>query len=182
MLPRNDICVPWFACYVRFRHEKYIASILTHKGHECFVPTYSKTSRKHKCELPIFPGYVFSRVDPTTTIDVVSTPGVFFIVGNGKSPEPIPEGEIEAIRRMIAAGLGPRPWRYLAPGEPIYIAEGPLSGMSGTVVASSSERWLVVSVHLLRRSVAVKLDRATLSLSAICANTWPARGVPLPPV
>jgi transcription antitermination factor NusG len=123
------------------------------------------------------PGYVFSRLDPTTTADIASTPGVFFIVGNGKSPEPIPEDEIAAIRRIIAAGFGPRPWPYLAPGKPIYIAEGPLSGISGTVVASSSERWLVVSVHLLRRSVAVKLDRATLSLSEISVNTLGQRAL-----
>ena len=167
MLPRNDGYLPWFACYVKPRHEKHVASILADKGYECFVPTYLKRSRKHKCELPLFPGYVFSRLDPTATLGVTSTPGVFFIVGNRRGPESISGDEIEAIRRMISGGLCPRPWTYLAPGEPIYIAEGPLRGVIGTVVNSSSERWLVVSVQLLRRSVAVKLDQASLSSGAI---------------
>jgi transcription antitermination factor NusG len=159
--------LPWFACYVKPRHEKHIASMLGAKGHECFVPTYLKRSRKHKCELPLFPGYVFSRLDPTITSGITTTPGVFFIVGNGRGPEPISEDEIEAIRRMIAAGFSPRPWDYLVPGEPIYIADGPLRGVTGTLVGSSSERWLIVSVDLLRRSVAVKLDQASLSSQAI---------------
>ena len=167
MLRRTDIYLPWFACYVKSRHEKHVALILAGKGYECFVPTYVKSSRKHKCELPLFPGYVFSRLDTRTIADVTSTSGVFFIVGNGRGPEPISEDEIEAIRRMVARGFCPRPWPYIAPGEPVYIAEGPLRGVVGTVVAANSERWLVVSVRLLQRSVAVKLDRASLSWRAI---------------
>jgi transcription antitermination factor NusG len=170
VLPRNDIYLPWFACYVKSRHEKHVASILSSKGYDCFVPTYLKISAKHKCELPLFPGYVFSRLDATTTADVTSTPGLFFIVGDRRGPAPISDEEIEAIRRMIASGFCPQPWACLLPGEPIYIAEGPLRGVRGTLVAANSERWLVVSVHLLQRSVAVKLDRISLSSRVICAN------------
>jgi transcription antitermination factor NusG len=159
--------LPWFACYVKPRHEKHVAFILADKGYECFVPTYLKRSRKHKCELPLFPGYVFCRLDPSSTLRVTSTPGVFFIIGNGRGPESISGDEIEAIRRMIAAGFSPRPSDYLVPGAPIYIADGPLRGVTGTLVGCSSERWLIVSVHLLRRSVAVKLDQASLSSRAI---------------
>ena len=167
MLACDDRLLPWFACYVKPRHEKHVTSILTAKGYECFVPTYLKRSPKHKCELPLFPGYVFSRFDPTATFGIISTPGVFFIVGNGRRPESISCDEIEAIRGIISAGWSPRPWSYVAPGEPIYIAEGPLRGVTGTMVNSNSERWLVVSVHLRQRSVAVKLDQASLSSRAI---------------
>jgi transcription antitermination factor NusG len=171
--------LPWLACYVKSRHEKHVALSLASKGYECLVPTYLKISPKHKCELPLFPGYVFSRLDPKATASVTSTPGVFFIVGNGKGPEPVPDDEIEAIRRMIACGCCPRPWPYAAPGEPIYIAEGPLRGVNGMMVGGNTERWLVVSVHLLQRSVAVKLERASLSSRAIYPDP---RGATFAPV
>jgi hypothetical protein len=76
---------------------------------------------------------------------------------------------------MIAGGFCPRPWPYIAPGEPIYITEGPFRGLTGTMVAATSERWLVVSVHLLQRSVAVKLDRASLSSRAISQFSFSER-------
>jgi transcription antitermination factor NusG len=167
--PCHHTCYrPWFACYVKSRHEKHVASLLAAKGYECFLPTYLKTSRKHKCELPLFPGYVFCKLDTTESVCIRSTSGLFSIVGSGSGPEPIPEEEIEAIRRMIAGGFGPRPWPYIAPGETIYIAEGPFRGLRGTMVSTNSDRWLVVSVRLLQRSVAVKLDRASLSGRVIC--------------
>jgi transcription antitermination factor NusG len=170
MFSRTGICLPWFACYVKPRHEKHVALILEAKGYSCFVPTYLKRSRKHRCELPLFPGYVFSRLDPTGPVAVTSTPGVFFILGNGRGLQSIPDDEIEAIRRMIASGFCPRPWPYLTPGVSVHIAQGPLRGVTGVVVPANSDRWLVISVHLLQRSVAVKLDRSSLPSLAICAN------------
>jgi transcription antitermination factor NusG len=161
---QSDFRLPWFALYVKSRHEKRVASILATKGYESFLPTYSnRHTNGMTFELPLFPGYVFSRLDTTRALGIISTPGVFSIVGNGREPEQIPEDQIEAIRQIVNASCCPRPWPHLAPGEPVYIAEGPLRGISGVVVAASNQRWLVVSVSLLRRSVAVKLDRTSIS-------------------
>jgi transcription antitermination factor NusG len=168
VLLRNPISQPWFACYVKSRHEKHVAAILSSNGYDCFVLTYLRVSTTHKCDVPLFPGYFFSRPDATTTADVTSIPGLFFRVGDRRGPAAISDEEIEAIRRMIASGFCPQPWAYLVPGEPIYIAEGPLRGVTSTLVAANSERWLVVSVHLLQRSVAVKLDRTSLSSRNLC--------------
>jgi transcription antitermination factor NusG len=167
---QSNFRLPWFAVYVKYRHEKRVASILANKGYESFLPTYSKRhSNSMTFELPLFPGYVFSRLDTTNPLSVISTPGVFSILGNARGPEAIPEDQIETIRQIINASICPRPWPYLATGEPVYIAEGPLRGIGGLVVAASNERWLVVSVNLLQRSIAVKLDRASISSRAIYA-------------
>lgn len=150
----------WFALYVKSRHEKAVALNLNAKGYESFLPIYPKHHKASKqYALPLFPNYVFCRFQPQTKIAVVSTPGVFSIIGNGCQPLPIPDSEIEGVRRMVETGLMPQPWPYVAPGQRIRLKYGPLRGVEGVVIDNSHEKWLVVSIALLRRSVAVKIER-----------------------
>jgi transcription termination/antitermination protein NusG len=158
-------CLPWFALYVKPRHEKNVTIILQGKGYEVFLPTYRHRVKNNKSfELPLFPGYVFCRIELSKRLPVMTTPGIFSIVGSGSEPEPIGEREIEGVRRMIESGLAPIPWSYLSPGQEVSLESGPLRGVQGVVVDSNDEKWLVVSVNLLRRSVAVKIERDFLSV------------------
>lgn len=161
----NAKSLPWFALYVKPRHEKNVTFILHGKGYEAFLPTYTHRVKNNKSfELPLFPGYVFCRLEPSNRLPVMTTPGIFSIVGNGSEPEPVCEHEIEAIRRMIDSGFVPVPWSYLAPGQEVYLESGPLRGVQGVIVDANNGKWLVVSINLLRRSVAVKMEREFLSL------------------
>jgi transcription termination/antitermination protein NusG len=163
--------LPWFALYVKPRHEKNVSVMLETKGYQTFLPTYTHRAkyRKH-FELPLFPSYVFCRLELSTLLPVVTTPGVFSIVGNGSEPEAISEEEVQAVRRLIASG-SPVPWPFVRPGEQVSVESGPLQGVQGVVVDASNEKWLVVSVDLLRRSVAVKLDREFLDIKVISSTS-----------
>lgn len=133
------------------------------KEFNTFVPTYPSVHKNGSCfDLPLFPGYVFCRMDCSNPLPVVSTPGVFRVVSNGSDLDSIPDEEIEGIKRLLSAGLTARPSKYYAPGQSVYFREGPFKGIRGVVIDVSSERWLILSVHILQRSVAVKLDREAL--------------------
>ena len=163
-------CSPWFAVYVKTRHEKSVELALKGKGLDAFVPTYTSVHKnRKKFELPVFPNYVFSRIDLGKTLPVMTIPGVFFIVGTGREPRPIPDAEIEDTRAMLSAGHKVSPWPYVSPGQEVYMRSGPLRGIRGTVVNSHNDRWLVISVHLLQRSIAVKVDRESLAFGTILA-------------
>lgn len=160
-------CRPWFAVYVKARHEKSVAIALEGKGHETFLPTYRRPWKGSKqFDLPLFPGYVFCRLELSRTLPVVSTPGVFTIVGNGRYPQPISEEVVGTVRKMVQSGLSPWPWPYVATGDQIFLTAGPLRGLSGVIVDARNEKWLVVSVDLLRRSIAVKVDRDCVGLTS----------------
>lgn len=159
---------PWFAIYVKPRHEKNVAAALNRKGYEIFLPLYWRRAKCNKAfELPLFPGYVFCRVDQFNTVPIMTTAGVFSIVGNGRVPQPIPESEIEVVRRMVESGLMPVPWPYVSAGQEICLRSGPLRSVRGVVVDASNGKWLVISIDLLRRSVAVKVDRESLQAGSI---------------
>jgi transcription antitermination factor NusG len=154
----------WFALRVRRRRENSVASHLSAKGYELFLPLYTCTKRWsdriRKVERPLFPGYLFCRFDPGNRLPVLKTPWLLQIVGFSQIPVPIDDEEIGAIRILVASGAGPEPWPYLKTGERVRIRSGPLRGVVGLLTQYHENRKLVVSVTLLQRSVAVKIDSA----------------------
>ena len=157
---------PWFALYVKPRHEKNVACILRGNGYDEFVPLYNHRTPSRTTELPLFPSYVFCRFDENRRLPVLKVPGVFSIVQSGGRPAPVAEDEITALKRMIAAGIEREPWLALVAGAKVRIAAGPLQGIEGVVVTHKTSTRLIVSVDLLQRSVAVELDRHWLEKPA----------------
>src|SRR5579863_2483916 len=94
---------PWFALRVKSRSEKIVATIARNKGFEEFLPLYQSrrrwSDRFKSVELPLFPGYVFCRLNPEFRLPLLTIPGVMSFVGIGKVPVPIEEAEIAAIKR-----------------------------------------------------------------------------------
>jgi transcription antitermination factor NusG len=158
---KNDE-LPWFAVHVRTRHETAIASFLEAKGYEQFVPLYKFkkrwSDRIKVLEAPLFPGYLFCRFDPQFRLPILKTPGVIQIIGYNRIPTPIDETEISAIQTVIESGMQTQPWPFLEVGEHVRIGSGSLRGLDGIVVKMKENHRLVVSVTLLRRSVAVEID------------------------
>jgi transcription antitermination factor NusG len=153
----------WFALHVRSRHDKLVAANLRVRGMEALLPLYRSrrrwSDRTRVMDLPLFPGYVFCRFDPQMLLPILMTPGVVRVISAGKRPCPVAEEEITAIQRVIYAGNAVEPWPYLRAGQKVRILDGPLFGIEGILLDVKNRRRLVVSVHLLQRSIAVELDR-----------------------
>jgi transcription antitermination factor NusG len=92
-------------------------------------------------------------------LPILTTPGVIGVVGAGKTPIPVNDEEIEAIRAILRSGLAAQPWPFLSVGSRIYMEAGPLAGLEGIISNADKTCRLVVSVPLLQRSVAVEIDR-----------------------
>jgi len=155
---------PWFAILARAGREKNATLLLENAGYECYLPLVKLTrhwsDRMMEIEQPLFPGYLFCRMNPSNRLPILMTPGVIQIVGVGKAPIPVEEAEIIAIQRAGKSGLSIMPWPYLQVGHVARIENGPLRGMEGIVVKIKSGLKLVLSVNLLQRSVAVEIDRS----------------------
>ena len=155
----------WFALQVRSSTESLVATCLTHKGYEVFLPTYRTrrawSDRIKVVDRPLFPSYVFCRFQPAIrAAPVVTTPGVIRIVGCGSSPARIDDAEIDAVRHIATSRLSSGPWPFLSAGARVRIHSGPLAGIDGIVIDLKSEKRLVVSVSLLQRSISVAIDTA----------------------
>ena len=155
---------PWFAILARTGREKNATLLLENAGYECYLPvirfTRQWSDRLKEIELPLFPGYLFCRMNPHNRLPVLMTPGVIQIVGVGKTPIPVEEQEIDAIQRVGKSGISLMPWPYLQVGQAARIEAGPLRGVTGIVIRIKSGLKLVLSVNLLQRSIAVEIDRS----------------------
>ncbi len=163
--------LPWQALHVRSQHERKVRDALHDRLNlETYLPVYEErsrwTDRTKVIERCLFPGYVFAQVEvdenPALRRKVVQLAGVARILGR------IPHGEIEGIRKLLASGLPISPHPYLAPGDRleagrrVRIERGALAGYEGTVIRMKGLYRIVVSIDMLRRSVAAELDTDAL--------------------
>ncbi len=158
----------WYALQLRTRWENSTAALLVGKGYQTFLPTFKtlKRVRGKSCEIasPLFPGYVFCRFDAHRRLPVLLTPGVISVVGRARIPIPVEDSEIQAIQKLVSTGLQAEPWPYLEVGQMVRIDDGALCGVQGILIGFKGARRIVVSVSLLRRAVALEIDR-----SVVCA-------------
>jgi transcription antitermination factor NusG len=152
----------WFALGVTVRHEKVVSQLLQNKGFETFLPLYLRrhhyTRRIRQFELPLFPGYLFCRSDPSVRLPILTTPGVLRMIGAGRVPIPIEDHEITSLQKAVEAGVSMVPHPYWHSGQRGRITAGPLAGLEGIIVSAKDSMRLVLSVGLLQRSVLLEID------------------------
>ena len=162
---RSDL---WYALKVRPRFERSVVTHLQSRGYDPFLPSYAVkrqwSDRVKSIELPLFPGYVFCQFDINARFPIVTTPGVSFVGGIGRVPEPIAQTEIDSIRSVIASGLHYEPYPYLSAGQLVQVERGALTGLVGLITDLKSGSRLIISINLLKRSVSTEIDRDWVKL------------------
>lgn len=154
----------WFALQVRARWESSTAVLLSGKGYNTLLPTYTAkrrlSGRSKEVNAPLFPGYLFCQFDPHNRLPVLITPGVISVVSRGRTPLTVAESEIASIQTIVSSGLHAEPWPYLEIGQKVRIEKDALEGIEGILIDFKGNHRIVVSVSLLRRSVALEIDRS----------------------
>jgi len=157
----------WYALQIRSRWEATAAGLLKGKGLATLLPTYTTrrkwSDRSKVVESPLFPGYVFCRFDVHNRLPVLVTPGVISVVGMGKTPIAVEDSEILSLQAAIGSGIQMEPWPYVEIGERVRIKDDVLEGMEGILTGFKGSNRVVISVTLLRRSVALEIDRARIT-------------------
>jgi len=160
----SDVAValaPWYALRVRPNYEKPVAAALRGKGLHEFLPLVRSkrqwSDRVKVMDLPLFPGYLFCRLNLEERMPVLTTPGFLYLVGVGKNPEAVDESEIAAIQSVMRSGLTVTPWPSLMVGQKVQLKHGPLRGLEGVLTKIANQHRMFVSVTLLKRSISVEV-------------------------
>jgi transcription antitermination factor NusG len=156
----------WYAAYTYPRHEKSVFEQLIQKSMECYLPLYEEvhrwTDRNMRVQLPLFPGYVFVHMPVSERKKVLSVASVVRILSFNGQPVPLPESEIESLKRsMQYRKVQPFPY-YLCKGDKVRIKAGPLQGLEGIVERQKGKSRIVISIHAIMNSVAVDLEAEDL--------------------
>ena len=154
----------WYAIWTRSRHEQVVRDQLERKGLEAFLPTITRWSRwkdrKKQIDWPLFPGYCFARFIGNDRLPVLTCSGVVNIIAFDGEIVPIPEHEIESIRRLVESDLQFDPCPLIREGMMVEVTHGPLKGVVGRLVRKGAHARLVLSVDLIGQAVSVEVDAA----------------------
>lgn len=155
-------CPAWFAVFTSSHHEKKVSQHFIQRRIENFLPLHSEihhwtNRRKAVLQLPLFPNYVFARIDRRQRGRVLQVPGVLSIVGCGYEPTPLSDFEVDSLRSGLhLRNFEPHP--YLVVGERVLIKQGPLEGMEEFLLRKKNNLRVVLTVALIKQSVAVEVD------------------------
>ncbi len=161
----------WYAIYVRSRHEGVAYGQLQKKGVESYLPLIKRNrqwkDRKKVVEFPLFPGYLFVRVNPNPSefVNVLKARGVVSLVsGQQGVPLAVPDNEIDSLKLMVEKGSGLDIYPALKEGVRVMVMRGPLSGASGVIVKKEDCYMLIVNIDILGRSIGVKVPAEDIEM------------------
>jgi len=156
---------PWEIAHLRSRQEKAVARLLLDAGMPFYLPQIKQTSKKSGrtfvSHLPLFPGYIFLRRVEGLRQTLWRTSAIANMIEVPDQAELT--GELLQIRQLQASGAVLTPRADLAPGDAVRITDGAFAGYSGVVVEERGSLRLIVSVSILKKSVAVEFPRELLA-------------------
>src|SRR5229473_22909 len=169
-IPPPPFPVQWFAVHTLARHEKRVEAQLLDKRISTYLPQLKKiqqwSDRRKEVQVPLFGCYLFVRIPPfwEPRLQVLKTFGVLSFVGSEGQGTAIPDEEIESIRAILREkvpyGLHP----FLRTGMRVRIRGGSLDGIEGILVGQNRDQSVVVSVQLVQRSLAIRVEGYQIEL------------------
>lgn len=158
---------PWAVVQVVANHEKKVAQHLAVRSLEHFLPVYAErsrwTDRTVTLERPLFPGYIFVRYSAGQRVSVLSTPGIFKVLGNPKADlcsGMVNHEEIARIRAGLETGCVLRPHPRVAVGTRVRVRHGIFQDVEGLVTELRGKCNVVLTLANVDRffSLQVELD------------------------
>jgi len=161
----SEVERPWWVAHTRSRQEKALARHLLPLEIPFYVPQCEKKARRagrnFVSYLPLFPGYVFFRGCAEDRQAALRSGLLVAVLGVPN--QRLLHSELVQLWQLQEAGAQLVPYDELRPGDPVRITQGPFEGYTGVVLRGQARLRLVVSITMLRKTVAVEFDRAALS-------------------
>ena len=154
----------WYVLHVKPRAEKKINDFLAAMGVFHYLPLVRKETRVQRRKvvrhLPVFPGYVFTRLFPDERIRVLGTKNIVRPIAVAE-----PRRMIHQLRQVEHACRLPADLRLVesfAAGECVKVVSGPLRGLEGLVRRIGNATSIVLTVDILGRALEATVAPADL--------------------
>ena len=145
----------WYVLHVKPRAEKKLNDFLAAMGVFHYLPLVRKETKVQRRRvvryLPVFPGYVFTRLHPDERIRALGTKNVVRTI-----PVAEPRRMIHQLRQIEHASRLPTDLKLVesfAEGEYVRVVSGPLRGLEGQVKRVGAQTSLVLTVDILGRAL-----------------------------
>ncbi|MGH7796453.1 MAG: transcription termination/antitermination protein NusG [Candidatus Binatia bacterium] len=161
--------IRWYAIRTKVNREKEVEKRLTDFNLEVFLPWMRARrrigSRFHWVLAPLFPGYVFCRLDMVVSGKAARySPGVKDFLTFGSRIAEVSENIIQTLRERCPGGIAEIDPVSAKPGDVVRINEGPFSGLEAIFEQKlkGSER-VAVLLEILGRQTRIVLPGETIA-------------------
>jgi transcription antitermination factor NusG len=151
----------WFAVFTVPQNEQSVVRQLELRQVESFLPTWEsvrvwKNRQRVKIIHPLFPTYVFAKIQAGERSSILRAPGVLRIIGNRHGPIPIPASELEFLRSDFCRRRV-EPYQDLVVGAKVRIKSGSMKGVQGILVRKKNSLRFVMTLELINQHAAIEV-------------------------
>ncbi|MFN0074378.1 MAG: transcription termination/antitermination protein NusG [Chloroflexota bacterium] len=171
----------WYVAKVKPGLENQVTEVLAHRQVDTFfprIPTRPRIGKGGRLSEPLFPGYIFARLDLGTNqwVEARSAPGVQHFLPTGATPMAVATEMIAEIRNrchiQLETGWAPT----FRTGDWVVIEHGPFRGLEGVFDGTLSSKGRVrVLLELVNRQTPVELDGH--AIRSVPRRLRPSRGM-----
>jgi transcription antitermination factor NusG len=158
--------VLWYVAHTRPRCEKKLVNYCKREAIEVTLPCFRSEKRYGRKQIdfekPLFPGYVFFRADSDTSQRVLRNQyaaNVLTVYDQAEFAH-----QLEDILAALESGCLVLGAIELCAGKEVQILNGPLAGMSGTVMRISNQTTVVLRLDFLGQGAAIVVDGTALEI------------------
>jgi transcription antitermination factor NusG len=164
--PAPESAAAWFVCHTKPRCEKKFAALLVRESCPHSLPLVGSErrygNRIRRFTKPLFPGYVFARVEPVRRTRLYQQDLlVRFLPVTDESAF---LAQLAAVETLAASGLEATLHPLLKHGARVRIVSGPLKGVEGMVENPRSPKGVVIAMDVLQQGVLVAVPLADIKL------------------
>ena len=149
----------WCVLHVKPRTEKKMVAFLAHDCLWHYLPLLVKVRRvqrrKVRTEVPLFPGYVFARLDAESRLAMLKTNLIVRVIPVARERELI--HQLRQIARAGRAAPEVRKVPVYKVGDLVRVTEGPFYGVEGYIRRDEGGVSIVLNVEILGQAVAVTI-------------------------
>lgn len=155
----------WYLVYTKPRQETLAQENLARQGYGVYLPKVRIMRRRRgKQEAvvePLFPRYLFIQLDTQTDNwgPIRSTYGVASLVRFGAEPAQVPDAFVAQLKSQEGQeGLHEWAEPKMKAGDRVRVAEGPLKGIEGILLARSGQERVMLLLEMLGKEVCAHLE------------------------
>lgn len=159
----------WAVVNTQPHKERLALQNLERQGYRVYCPLIrrqrSHARRVEEVLRPLFPGYLFARVDAEAQRwrPMLSTLGVRTLVRCGERLSLIDDAFVQSLKSRELDGVIVRPRSPYRVGQQVRLAGGPFDGLVATIIDMHEHERLTVLLELLSRAVKVQIDDRKIS-------------------
>ena len=156
----------WMVLFVKPRTEKKVAEYCALYRIFAYLPLREKTRvvqrRKITFQLPVFPGYVFVKANPSQRLELLKT-NLLVRTLDPLQPRRMLR-DLIMVRRALKANPALQTAKPLAKGRAVRIICGPFMGIEGRVARLAEKMKVVLSVDMIGQAVSVTVETDQVEL------------------